>query len=62
MFVITTYKNGKTRRHEFGTMDEAKRWAAEFFRLTGIIVGIEQDEQRYADSVMEDCRTRLYAK
>jgi len=43
MFVITTYKNGKTRRHEFGTMDEAKRWAAEFFRLTGVIVGIEQE-------------------
>jgi hypothetical protein len=43
MFVITTYRNGKAHRHEFGTMGDAKRWAAEFYRLTGIIVGIEQE-------------------
>lgn len=43
MFVIETYKAGRVKRHEFPTLDAAQRWAAEFFRLTGVIVGITQE-------------------
>lgn len=43
MYTITTYKNGRTRTHRFETLEAAKSWAAEFFRMTGIIVGIERE-------------------
>ena len=42
-FFMEFYKDGKRKRHYFDSMEEAKKAADEIFKVTGIVVGIEQE-------------------
>lgn len=44
MFYIEWYKNGKTKRKYFETLEDAKKVVKEVFEKTGIIMGIQKKE------------------
>jgi hypothetical protein len=43
-FFMEFYKDGKRKRHYFDSLQDAKEAANEIFKITGIIMGIEQEK------------------
>ena len=44
MYTITIYRNGRKRVYRFDTLEQAVWSAGDFFKRTGIIVGIEKED------------------